>query len=177
MRLTGGRAAPRDPVIPSSAAPHDGERGSALALVPAGFLVLVLLASLAVDSAVAYLGQQQLHDALSAAANDAVTAGLDNASFYGGGTLVLDPAAVARTVCASVAAQHDPGLHHIALSMVIEGDSVRVNGSAVVDAVFGRAIPGLAQRSVSSSAAASLASGPAVPRPRFPQPAQRLNCR
>ncbi len=152
------------------------ELGSALALVPAGFLVLVLLASLAVDSAVAYLGQQQLHDALSAAANDAVTAGLDNSSFYRQGSLVLDPSAVARTVCAAVAAQHDSGLHHITLAMAIDGDSVRVSGSAVVDAVFGRAIPGLAHRSVRSSAAASLASGPAVPRPAFPGAPQPLRC-
>ena len=152
------------------------ERGSALALVPAGFLVLVLLASLAVDSAVAYLGQQQLHDALAAAANDAVTAGLDNASFYLHGSLVLDRAAVAQTVCASVAAQHDSGLHDITLSVAIEGDSVRVAGSAVVDAVFGRAIPGMARRSVSSSAAATLASGPVVPGPAAPAAQQRLQC-
>ena len=152
------------------------DRGSALALVPAGFLVLVLLASLAVDSALAYLGQQQLHDALAAAANDAVTAGLDNASFYRQGSLVLDPAAVAQTVCASVAAQHDSGLHDMTLSVAIDGDSVRVAGSAVVDAVFGRAIPGMARRSVSSSAAATLASGPVFPGPVGPGAPRRLQC-
>lgn len=187
MRLTGGRSGlQRPPRAGGRATASDRatardragalEGGSALALVPAGFLVLVLLASLAVDSAVAYLGQQQLHDALSAAANDAVTAGLDNASFYRSGSLVLDPAAVAQTVCASVAAQHDPGLHHITLDVAIDGDSVRVTASAVVDAVFGKAIPGLARRSVSSSASASLARGPAVRVPAGAGAPQPLQC-
>ena len=135
--------------------------GSVLALVPAGFLVLVLLAALAVDSAVAYLGQQQLHDALSAAVNDAVSAGLDDPAFYRSGSLILDPATVDRTVCAAVAAQGDPGLHHLQLAVAITGSSVRVAGVATVDAVFGRAIPGFGRRSVSSSAQASLESGPA----------------
>lgn len=177
MPLRGAPVAHRRPQMNRGEEQVGGiEPGSALALVPAGFLVLVLLASLAVDSAVAYLGQQQLHDALSAAANDAVTAGLDNASFYRQGRLVLDPAAVTRTVCAAVAAQHDSGLHHMTLAMAIEGDSLRISGSAVIDAVFGKAIPGLAQRSVSSSAAASLASGPEVPRPAFPATLQPLHC-
>lgn len=136
------------------------EVGSVLALVPAGFLVLILLAALAVDSAVAYLGQQQLHDALSAAVNDAVTAGLDNAAFYRSGSLSLDPVPVARTVCASVEAQAASGLHDVKLAVAISGSSVRLIGTATVDAVFGRAIPGFGRRSVSSSAQASLESGP-----------------
>jgi hypothetical protein len=59
------------------------EGGSVLMLVPAGFLILMLFAGIAVDSAAAYLGQRQLSDALSAAANDAATAGLDDADYYG----------------------------------------------------------------------------------------------
>ena len=135
------------------------QRGSVLALVPAGFLVLILLGALAVDSAVAYTGQQQLHDALSAAANDAVGAGVDDSAFYGAGRLTLDPGAVARTVCAAVAAQQDRGLHGVHLAVSIQGDSVRVSGSAWVDAVFGRAIPGFGRRTVHSAAAATLATG------------------
>ncbi|HET9076318.1 MAG TPA: hypothetical protein VFN68_05260 [Acidimicrobiales bacterium] len=134
-----------------------------LALVPAGFLVLVLLAALAVDSAVAYLGRQQLHDALSAAANDAVTAGLNDASFYRAGSLALDPAAAARTVCAAVAAQGDGTLHGITVSMAVEGDTIRLIGAATVDAVFGTAIPGFGHREVRASAQATLQSGPATP--------------
>lgn len=140
-----------------------GEAGSVLALIPAGFLVLVVLAALAVDSAVAYLGQRQLHDALAAAANDAVTAGLDNASFYRRGALTLDPAVVADTVCTDVAAQHDSGLHGVTLRMSLSGDAVRLSGRASVDAVFGRELPGLGTRSVSAAASATVSDGAAVP--------------
>ena len=137
-----------------------GERGSVLALVPAGFLVLILLSAIAVDSAVGYLGQQQLHDALSAAANDAVTAGLNNGSFYQQGRLGLEPSTVGAVVCHAVAAQGDSGLHQIHLSMAVAGDTVRLEGTATVDAVFGRAIPGVRQRSVRSFAEATGVTSP-----------------
>ena len=128
--------------------PPLSERGSVLMLVPAGFLVLIILAALAVDSAAAYLGQQQLHDSLAAAANDAVTAGLSNQSFYANGAVVLDPSAVGRVVCLTIAAQSDSDLHGLILRMAVEGASVRLEGTATVDAVFGRAIPGFGQRHV-----------------------------
>ena len=137
-----------------------GQAGSVLALVPAGFLVLIVLAALAVDSAVAYLGQRQLHDALAAAANDAVTAGLDNASFYRTGKLTLDPVAVADTVCIDLAAQHDSGLQSVSVGMELSGDSVKLSGHASVGAVFGRALPGFATRSVAAVASATVANSP-----------------
>lgn len=143
-----------------------GDAGSVLALVPAGFLVLIVLAALAVDSAVAYQAQGQLHDALAAAANDSVTGGLDSASFYGHGRVILTPSAVAAVVCQSVEAQGDPGLHHLHLAVAVSvaGDAVEVAGSATVDAVFGRALPGFGSRTVSSSAEATVSSG-AAPAP------------
>src|SRR4051794_17813956 len=49
------------------------EQGSSLMLAPAGFLVLLLLASVSVDSAIAFLGRRQLENAVTAAANDAAT--------------------------------------------------------------------------------------------------------
>lgn len=147
---------------PPRSAGGRGERGSVLALVPAGFLVLVVLGALAVDSAVAYSGQQQLHDALAAAANDAVGASVDDRSFYGTGRLVLDPALVERTVCATVEAQAGSGLHGVHLYVAVAGDRVRVSGSASVDAVFGRALPGYSQRTVHSSAEATLETAPGV---------------
>jgi hypothetical protein len=139
------------------------DRGSVLALVPAGFLVLMLLSALAVDSAVAYLGQQQLHDSLSAAANDSVGAAVSNRAFYSGGSLALDPASAAQVVCSSIRAQAGTGLHDLRVAMAISGVSIRVSGSAVVYAVFGRALPGFGRRSVRSSAAATLAAGPGMP--------------
>ncbi len=124
------------------------QRGSVLMLVPAGFLVLVTLAALAVDSAATYLAQQQLHDSLVAAANDAVTAGLSNQSFYSRGAVSIDPRAAGQVVCLAVAAQSDSNLHGIRLWMAVNGPAIRLRGTAVVDEVFGRAIPGFGQRHV-----------------------------
>ncbi|MGH9095498.1 MAG: hypothetical protein ACRDXE_10090, partial [Acidimicrobiales bacterium] len=71
----------------------DGDRGSALMLVPAGFLVLMLLGAMAVDSGATYLGQRQLADALAGAANDAAGAALSDRSFYVQGRIAVDPTA------------------------------------------------------------------------------------
>lgn len=152
------------------------ERGSVLALVPAGFLVLMVLAALAVDSAVAYLGQQKLHDTLAAAATDAATAGLDNGSFYRAGTLNLDPAQVGRTACLSIAAQGYAGLHGLRVWMAVDGSRVVLTATATVDPVFGRVMTGLSQYRVRATAVAVAANGPV----RGPVPTtsalQSLNC-
>jgi hypothetical protein len=140
--------------------PPLSERGSVLMLVPAGFLVLIILAALAVDSAAVYLGQQQLHDSLVAAANDAVTAGLSNQSFYANGAVVLDPSAVGRVVCLTVAAQSDSDLHGLTVRMAVDGASVRLEGTATVDAVFGRAIPGFGRRHVKADVRAVVTGHP-----------------
>ena len=139
---------------------RDRDQGSVLALVPAGFLVLIILAALAVDSAVSYLGQEQLHDSLSAAANDAVTAALNGTSFYRSGAITIDPAAAERAVCASVAAQNAPALHDLQVWMAVDGDGVQLRGKAEVDGVFGRVVPGLAHHTVRASVAAVAAQGP-----------------
>ncbi|HET6794760.1 MAG TPA: hypothetical protein VFH45_09975 [Acidimicrobiales bacterium] len=131
-----------------------------LILVPAGFLVLMLLAALAVDSAVAYQDQHQLHDALAAAANDAVAAGVDDRSFYTGGTVTLDTASVASVVCRSLEAQGLGSLHGLHVGVALSGRSVQVTGAATVDAVFGRLVPGFGTRGIRSTADAILSGGP-----------------
>jgi hypothetical protein len=152
------------------------DRGSVLALVPAGFLVLILLGALAVDSAVTYLGQQRLHDTLAAAATDAATAGIDNGSFYRSGRVVLDPAQVARTVCLSVRAQNQSGLLDLRLWVAVDGNRVGLEGTATVDAVFGRAIPGLARRQVRADVSAVAADAPVQTAPSAPAAFEPLSC-
>jgi hypothetical protein len=136
------------------------ERGSVLMLVPVGFLILVLLGAIAVDSAVAYLGQRQLADALSAAANDAATAGIGNTGFYRTGSVTLDPAATAAAVCRSIEAQDDGGLHDLQLSVGVTGAVVVVGGRAEVETVFGRLLPGFAEREVTAQASAAAEEAP-----------------
>jgi hypothetical protein len=150
--------------------------GSVLALVPAGFLVLVLLAALAVDSAVAYLGQRQLHDAFAAAANDAVAAAVDNDKFYGQGVVALDPARLGEVICQSLVAQNVPQLRGVSVGVAVAGDSVEVAGTATVDAVFGRNLPGFARRHVRASAVATLQSAPSSGGPPAFGPPTPLVC-
>jgi hypothetical protein len=137
-----------------------GDGGSALALVPAAFLVLILLGAMVVDNAVTYLGQRQLHDALVAAANDSVGAAVDDRAFYRGGTITLDPAKVAAVACDSVLAQHMSGVGDLQIWVSTGPGSVRVQATAEVEEVFGRAIPGFATRPVHAVAVARLAKGP-----------------
>lgn len=152
--------------VSSRVARRAGDSGSVLALVPAGFLVLLLLGALAVDSAVAYLGQQQLRDALTAAANDAAGAAIDNALFYRQGRVVVDSSEAQRVVCRSVEAQHFSQLHGVRVWVTTQGADISVDGRATVDAVFGRALPGFGTRTVSArvNAVAETATGPAQPR-------------
>jgi hypothetical protein len=144
-------------------------------LVPAGFLILVTLAALAVDSAATYLAQQQLHDSLIAAANDAVSAGLSNQDFYAHGAVSIDPQAAGRVVCLTVAAQSDNNLHGVQLRMAVNATAIRLVGTATVDAVFGRAIPGFGRRRVKAEVQAVVTGQPlavanqnAVPGPLLP---------
>ena len=47
------------------------ERGSSLLLFPAGVLIVMVLAAMAVDTSIAFMGQRELANATAAAANDA----------------------------------------------------------------------------------------------------------
>jgi hypothetical protein len=147
-------------------------------LVPAGFLILVTLAALAVDSAATYLAQQQLHDSLVAAANDAVTAGLSNQSFYSSGAVSIDTQAAGRVVCLTVAAQSNNNLHGLQLRMAASATTIRLQGTATVNAVFGRAIPGFGRRHVKAEAQAVVTERPlaASNPPALPEPLQPLTC-
>lgn len=139
------------------------ERGSVLVLVPVGFLVVMLLGAIAVDSAAAYLGQRQLTDALAAAANDAATAGISNATFYRSGRVTLDLATIEAIACRSIEAQDDGGLHDLHLAAGVAGTVVELRASAEVDAVFGRMVPGFATRRVSAEAVAQAEEGAQAP--------------
>ena len=91
--------------------------------------------------------------------NDAVAAGFNDSSFYRQGVVSLDPATVGAAACRSVEAQRLDALHDLHLAITVGGDSVRIEGQARVDAVFGRAVPGFGQRQVSSTADAALSRG------------------
>jgi Flp pilus assembly protein TadG len=122
----------------------DRERGSVLALVPAGLLVLILLAAIAVDSSVAYLGRRELAAAADAAANDAVTYGLDEARFRETGNFVLDPARTEEAVRRAVALRRSEGVDRATVSGTTDADegTVTVTLRSTAALVFAPAVPG-----------------------------------
>lgn len=112
-------------------------------LMPAGVLVLLILGGLAFDYAHLFLAKQELRSVAEAAANDAVTHGVDHAAVRRGDGYLLDPRRVVDSVRASVA-DHSPDLHFIGDPQVdlVSPTEVRVTITASIDYVFTRAVPG-----------------------------------
>ena len=144
--------------------PERREAGSVLLLFPAAVLVVVVLAAITVDSAVAFLGQREVANAVAAAANDATGQGVGNRAFYEEGRVDLDPVAVRRLAAEQVVATLDAarfhGLHvEVSVSpAAVPGcpPAVRVHASAHVSAIFAAAIPGsLGRFGVRATASAS----------------------
>ena len=144
------------------------ERGSALLLMPAGVLVVMILGALAVDSAVLFLGERELADLTAAAANDAATAALDAQSFYDCGDLQLDQSRAQEVVSAVVAARSSDAVDvsgvSVAVSQAGGRPEVTVSAQGTVHLVFTPAIPGAARtRGVDArSTAAAQPLGPAA---------------
>ena len=121
------------------------DRGTVLMLMPAAVLVLLMLGGIAFDYAHLFLAKRELSSVAEAAANDAVTHGVDQAAVRRGDGYVLDPDLVADSVAASVA-HHSPDLHFIGDPQVeiLSPTEVRVTITASIDYVFTRAVPGVA---------------------------------
>lgn len=121
-----------------------------LLLMPVGVLAVLVLAAVAVDSAIAFLGERELAGAVAAAANDAAADALSDGAFYGRGTVELDDAEVARVAEERVRTSVDSVRYrNLAVqARVIRPASsacswsLRVEASATVRYVFAAAIPG-----------------------------------
>ena len=128
----------------------DGQRGSTLLLFPAALLIMVALAAITVDSAVAFLAQRELANATAAAANDAATRGLSEEAFYERDSIELSSDAVEDVAVARVLQLVNGARHHdLAVQAVASAPAagcstwtVRVTASSRVDELFGRAMPG-----------------------------------
>ncbi len=130
--------------------PPEGERGSTLFLFPAALLIMIALAAMTVDSAIAFLAQRELVNATAAAANDAATVAVSDHSFYEGNRVELSASAVEAVALDRIYALIDQTRHH-GLSVTAEALppaaagcawTVRVNASSTVDELFGKAMPG-----------------------------------
>ena len=119
------------------------DRGSVLMLMPAAFLILLVLGAIAVDLTAIRVGQRSLLSSATDAANDAVTVGLSEDSYRSGEGYRLDPDRVRNAVYAVLYAK---GILHRLTSppaITIHPDrSVTVELRGKVDHIFGRALPG-----------------------------------
>jgi hypothetical protein len=119
-----------------------GDRGSVLMLVPAGLLIVLVLASIAVDMTLVHLRQRQAVDLAAAAANDAATAAADPASVRAGDFRVDLGSAeqvVGRIVGASELADDIVGTPVVRPT---DGGGVEVEISLYADYIFAGVVPG-----------------------------------
>lgn len=120
---------------------RDRDRGSVLMLMPACVLVVLVLASIAVDMSLVHLRQREALDLAASAANDAVTAGADPARLRAG-SFGLDAGRVRATVDRTLAAS-DLAPHLVGRPVVrIAGDTVEVALEIEADYLFTGALPG-----------------------------------
>lgn len=130
------------------------QHGSVLLLYPAAVLIVVVLAAIAVDAAIAFLGQREVANAVAAAANDAAGEGVGNAAYYRGNRIDLDPGAVQQVAVDRVTAALDRGrFQGLAVDVTVAPPEapgcpprVRVHASAHVPTLFAPAIPGAAHQ-------------------------------
>lgn len=113
-------------------------RGSVMMLMPAGVLIVVTLASLALDRALVFAEQRDLVSTAQAAANDAAAFGVDPDRLRGDGVVVLDPDRVGRAVAAAVAAEGAD----LQVTWDIRGTTVVVHLARDVRYLLSPAVPG-----------------------------------
>lgn len=124
------------------------ERGSALMLMPAAVLVIIVLSAIAVDGALAFMGRRELSAAAAAAANDAVVAALSERGFYEAcGDLSLDAAAAQRVAERTFALRASDAYSLEAVEAAVGvapegGAQVRVEATGTVERVFTPALRG-----------------------------------
>lgn len=134
-----------------------GDRGSILLLVPAAFLVVMILASIAVDMSLVHLRQRQAHDLAASAANDAVTAAADHLGLRHGRIEVAQ--ADAEAVVARIVAASDLAPQVVGTPVVrIRPETIEVELSVRADYVFASVVPG-APDSTTVTAMASARAG------------------
>lgn len=147
------------------------ERGSVLMLMPAAVFVLLVMGAIAVDSAIAFMAQRELENAVAAAANDAAVAAISEERFYRCGGLTATSERADAVVAAAFAAGLSDVVQVVGRPTVVVsgGDETRpihvsVSASGTVDLLFSPAIGDLARREVAatSTAVAQVPSGAAA---------------
>ena len=118
------------------------ERASALMLVPAGVLVLLVLAAIAIDSAAILLAQRELAHKTAAVANDIATLALDDDELYGTGRVAID-AGVAEEFVERAFAAPTQGVRSVQAAVEVspDGRTISIEARAEVPWFFARVLP------------------------------------
>ena len=141
---------------------HRDDHGSVLMLVPAAVLVLVVLAAIAIDSAIVVLAQRDLTNRTAAAANDAAGFAVSEEVFYRGSdeTVVLDQRRAAAFVDLAFSEERRPGNYEAwSGRAVTDGPEVVVEATARVRYLFAPAIPGAARVATVTARSTATARG------------------
>ena len=129
-------------------------------LMPAAVLVLMLLASIAVDSAVVWTAHRELSNRAASVANDIAAVALDDDRFYRHGDVAVDAGRAEQLLAAALREEASGGLRDVSVTeLEVRGRQVTVTLSGRVLAVFGPAVPGgRPGRTIHATAVAHVAS-------------------
>jgi hypothetical protein len=129
-------------------------------LMPAGLLIVLVLASIAVDMSLVHLRKRQAFDLAAAAANDAVAAGADQGRLRAG-NYVLDPEATEAVVRQVVATSELASALAGPPVVTVTDEGVRVELALEADYIFAGVVPGAPDGTVvTASATATAVAGP-----------------
>jgi len=128
-------------------------------LVPAGVLIVLVLASIAVDMSLVHLRKRQAFDLASAAANDAATAGADQAALRLG-SYVIEPGSARAVVDDVVGASELAPLLAAPPSVTVTAEGVSVEITLEADYVFAGVLPGAPDGTIVAASATAAAEAP-----------------
>ncbi len=130
-------------------------------LMPAGLLIVLVLASIAVDMSLVHLRKRQAFELAAAAANDAATGGVDQGRLRTTHEYVLDPERTRAVVEDVVAASElAPQLARPPV-VTVTATGVRVELALEADYIFADVVPGAPDgKEVTASATATAVAAP-----------------
>jgi hypothetical protein len=130
-------------------------------LMPAGLLIVLVLASIAVDMSLVHLRKRQAFELAAAAANDAATGGLDQGRLRTTHDYVLDPERTRAVVEDVVAASELAPQMARPPVVTVTAVGVRVELVLEADYIFADVVPGAPDGTeVTASATATAVSAP-----------------
>lgn len=133
-------------------------------LVPAAVLVLVVLAAIAVDSSVVFLGQRELANAAAAAANDAATVAIDVERLRRDDCIEVRPDDAYEVAVIAATTQTDAvEVSPEDVQVEVDDLEVTVTIEGTVEHIFGKGVAGSRRTSEVSAASTAALTTTAAP--------------